>query len=290
MRQQGRKGIPIFTSQLTATLSVAMVLLLLGLIALLGIGAHTVTDGIRSSVGFDVVLSDSVKTSEVNALKQVLTSSPYALSVAYRSSDDAMARWQQDTGEDLMEVLGVNPFNGEIEVKVRPQYAATDSLALIIKPVAKMAGVKKVTVNARMIDDVNRNLRAVFVVLGVVALILLVISLALINNTVHLDIYSRRFLIHTMTLVGATGAFIRRPFLVSNVISGLIAGLIADMILAGGIVAIGSGDPVISSLVTWNEVAVVLAGVVLAGMLICLVASVFSTHRYLYSSYDDMFK
>lgn len=242
MRQQGRKGIPIFTSQLTATLSVAMVLLLLGLIALLGIGAHTVTDGIRSSVGFDVVLSDSVKTSEVNALKQVLTSSPYALSVAYRSSDDAMARWQQDTGEDLMEVLGVNPFNGEIEVKVRPQYAATDSLALIIKPVAKMAGVKKVTVNARMIDDVNRNLRAVFVVLGVVALILLVISLALINNTVHLDIYSQRFLIHTMTLVGATGAFIRRPFLVSNVISGLIAGLIADMILAGGIVAIGSGD------------------------------------------------
>lgn len=290
MRQQGRKGIPIFTSQLTATLSVAMVLLLLGLIALLGIGAHTVTDGIRSSVGFDVVLSDSVKTYEVNALKQVLTSSPYALSVAYRSSDDAMARWQQDTGEDLMEVLGVNPFNGEIEVKVRPQYAATDSLALIIKPVAKMAGVKKVTVNARMIDDVNRNLRAVFVVLGVVALILLVISLALINNTVHLDIYSRRFLIHTMTLVGATGAFIRRPFLVSNVISGLIAGLIADMILAGGIVAIGSGDPVISSLVTWNEVAVVLAGVVLAGMLICLVASVFSTNRYLYASYDDMFK
>lgn len=290
MRQQGRKGIPIFTSQLTATLSVAMVLLLLGLIALLGIGAHTVTDGIRSSVGFDVVLSDSVKTSEVNALKQVLTSSPYALSVAYRSSDDAMARWQQDTGEDLMEVLGVNPFNGEIEVKVRPQYAATDSLALIIKPVAKMAGVKKVTVNARMIDDVNRNLRAVFVVLGVVALILLVISLALINNTVHLDIYSGRFLIHTMTLVGATGAFIRRPFLVSNVISGLIAGLIADMILAGGIVAIGSGDPVISSLVTWNEVAVVLAGVVLAGMLICLVASVFSTNRYLYASYDDMFK
>ncbi len=290
MRQQGRKGIPIFTSQLTATLSVAMVLLLLGLIALLGIGAHTVTDGIRSSVGFDVVLSDSVKTSEVNALKQVLTSSPYALSVAYRSSDDAMARWQQDTGEDLMEVLGVNPFNGEIEVKVRPQYAATDSLALIIKPVAKMAGVKKVTVNARMIDDVNRNLRAVFVVLGVVALILLVISLALINNTVHLDIYSRRFLIHTMTLVGATGAFIRRPFLVSNVISGLIAGLIADMILAGGIVAIDSGDPVISSLVTWNEVAVVLAGVVLAGMLICLVASVFSTNRYLYASYDDMFK
>ncbi len=232
-----------------------MVLLLLGLIALLGIGAHTVTDGIRSSVGFDVVLSDSVKTSEVNALKQVLTSSPYALSVAYRSSDDAMARWQQDTGEDLMEVLGVNPFNGEIEVKVRPQYAATDSLALIIKPVAKMAGVKKVTVNARMIDDVNRNLRAVFVVLGVVTLILLVISLALINNTVHLDIYSRRFLIHTMTLVGATGAFIRRPFLVSNVISGLIAGLIADMILAGG-----------------------------------LVASVFSTNRYLYASYDDMFK
>ncbi|WP_290147313.1 cell division protein FtsX [Muribaculum intestinale] len=290
MRQQGRKGIPIFTSQLTATLSVAMVLLLLGLIALLGIGAHTVTDGIRSSVGFDVVLSDSVKTSEVNALKQVLTSSPYALSVAYRSSDDAMARWQQDTGEDLMEVLGVNPFNGEIEVKVRPQYAATDSLALIIKPVAKMAGVKKVTVNARMIDDVNRNLRAVFVVLGVVTLILLVISLALINNTVHLDIYSQRFLIHTMTLVGATGAFIRRPFLVSNVISGLIAGLIADMILAGGIVAIGSGDPVISSLVTWNEVAVVLAGVVLAGMLICLVASVFSTNRYLYASYDDMFK
>ena len=290
MRQQGRKGIPIFTSQLTATLSVAMVLLLLGLIALLGIGAHTVTDGIRSSVGFDVVLSDSVKTSEVNALKQVLTSSPYALSVAYRSSDDAMARWQQDTGDDLMEVLGVNPFNGEIEVKVRPQYAATDSLALIIKPVAKMAGVKKVTVNARMIDDVNRYLRAVFVVLGVVALILLVISLALINNTVHLDIYSQRFLIHTMTLVGATGAFIRRPFLVSNVISGLIAGLIADMILAGGIVAIGSGDPVISSLVTWNEVAVVLAGVVLAGMLICLVASVFSTNRYLYASYDDMFK
>ncbi len=290
MKQQSRKGIPIFTSQLTATLSVAMVLLLLGLIAMLGIGAHTVTDSIRSSVGFDVVLSDSVKPSEVNALKQALISAPYTSSVVCRSSEDVMTQWQHDTGEDLMEVLGVNPFNGEIEVKVRPQYADTDSLSSIITPIAKMAGVKSITINARMIEKINDNLRAVFVVLGIVAVVLLVISLALINNTVHLDIYSRRFLIHTMTLVGATGAFIRRPFLISNVISGLIAGVIAGVLLAGGLMILRSGDPVIAGVVPLDQAAWVFVGVLFLGMLICLVASAFSTNRYLRASYDDMFK
>jgi cell division transport system permease protein len=290
MKQQGRKGIPIFTSQLTATLSVAMVLLLLGLIAMLGISAHTVTNDIRSSVGFDVVLNDSVTAKEINALKHTFVSAPYALSVAYRSSDDAMAQWQRDTGEDLMDVLGVNPFNGEIEVKVKPQFAATDSLSKIIAPVAKLAGVKRVVVNARMIDDINRNLRTIFVALGSVALVLLLISLALINNTVHLDIYSRRFLIYTMTLVGATGGFIRRPFLISNMLSGIIAALIADVLLVGGLFALRSDDPMLANLIPWGQAAYVLVGVVVAGVLICLAASAFSTTRYLHTSYDDMFK
>ncbi|WP_295732056.1 ABC transporter permease [uncultured Muribaculum sp.] len=290
MKQQGRKGISIFTSRLTATLSVAMVLLLLGLIALLGIGAHTVTTGIRSSVGFDVVLADSIRPAEVETVRKALVAAPYALDVTYRSSDDAMFQWRRDTGEDLMEVLGVNPFNGEIEVKVKPEYAVTDSLAAIVKPVARMSGVKKVTVNARMIDEVNRNLRALFIVLGSVALVLLVISLALINNTVHLDIYSRRFLIHTMTLVGATGSFIRRPFLVSNAVSGLIAGVISGAVLAGALAAFRSGDPMLAGLVSWQSAAWVFPAMVLTGVLICFVAAAFSTNRYLRASYDDMFR
>lgn len=191
--------------------------------------------------------------------------------------------------EDLMEVLGVNPFNGEIEVKVRPQYAATDSLALIIKPVAKMAGVKKVTVNARMIDDVNRNLRAVFVVLGVVALILLVISLALINNTVHLDIYStvphthndacRRYgCVHTPTVPcqqcnQRTDCRTDCGYDTCRRHRGHRLGRSCDFI---------AGDMERGSCRIGRRV--------LAGMLICLVASVFSTNRYLYASYDDMFK
>ncbi len=290
MKRQARKGISIFTSQLTATLSVAMVLVLLGMIAMLGIAAHNVSDNIRSSVGFDVVLADSVTTQQVNSLKRTFMSASYAAGVTFMSSDDAMEQWRRDTGEDLIEVLGVNPFNSEIEVKVRPEYASSDSLAKITAPICKMDGVKQVTVNSRMIDDINRNLNAVFMVLGIVAVVLLVISLALINNTVHLDIYSRRFLIHTMTLVGATGAFIRKPFLISNLISGLIAAVIADLILCGGMWALVSGDPLFSWVVPWSQAAWVLGGVVLTGMLICLLASLFSTTRYLRASYDDMFK
>lgn len=290
MKQKGRKGISIFTSHLSATLSVALVLMTVGLMALTALHVRSVTDSIRSRTGFDVEFAETATPAQINALYRKVAKANYTANTTFRSADDVMAQWQRDTGEDLMQVLGVNPFNAELTVNVKAAYASSDSLTAIASPLAKMPGVGTIALNNGMIDRINSNIRTVMIAGGCVALALFLISLVLINNTVHLDIYSRRFLIHTMQLVGATDWFIRRPFLLSNMFGGFVAGLVADAALIAGLLALRGNGVLGPDLVSWTEVGAVAGGVLLLGIIICVSAALFSTTRYLRLSYDDMFK
>lgn len=290
MEKQRHNVISTFSAQITSTVSVALVLLVLGIIFLLGIAAHTVTTDIKENMGFNVILSDSVADKQVNALKQRLGRAPFTSSLTYFSPEDAMNKWKEDTGEDLMQVLGVNPFSGELEVKVKAGYASSDSIAAITAPLSAMAGVSSISVHTDMVDAINDNLRSVALILIIVAAALLFISFALINNTVRLTVYSRRFLIHTMKLVGACGSFIRRPFINSNMLSGLIAGLFASLILGGALLYLHRADIFIAKALPWEPVAPVLALLPVAGVIICALAALFATNKYLRLSYDEMFK
>lgn len=290
MEKKGKKGISTFSAQITSTVSVALVLLLLGIISMLGIAARSITTEIRENMGFSVILSDTVTVNNVNSLKKQFSTSPGVSGIIYFSSEDALQKWQEETGEDLVKVLGVNPLPGEIEVKVKARYASTDSIAKMIAPLKKLPYVSEVSVHSDMVDSINHNIKSIVLVLTIVAAALLFISFALINNTVRLTVYSRRFLIHTMKLVGATGGFIRRPIINSNMLSGLIAAIIADLLLAGALFYLHSADRVIASAVPWEEAAWVFGGIIIIGIAICSIASLFATNKFLRSDYDDMFK
>ncbi len=289
MQKRKRKIFSGFTAQLTSTVSVALVLLLIGIIAFLGIAGRSLTDNIKENMGFNLVFSDNVTTSQVNSVKQTLTSSPKISSIRYYSKEDALNQWQKDTGEDLMAMLGVNPFSGEMEVKVKADYACTDSIDALVEQWRGVKYVDEIVVNDQMTDSINRNVRSIAFVLSIIAAALLFISFALINNTVRLTVYSRRFLIHTMKLVGATGGFIRRPIVAQNMVSGLIAGLVASLILGGIVAYFVASDPSLAALIPIAAGIIVIAGLIILGIIICGASATFATNKYLRTSYDNMF-
>ncbi|TGY05217.1 ABC transporter permease [Muribaculum sp. NM65_B17] len=290
MEKRPNKGISTFSAQITATISVALVLLLIGIIAMLGIAAHSITRNIKENIGFDIVLTDTATDAEVNQLKSKWTASPYTASVRYYSKEDALMNWEEETGENLMDVLGINPFSGELEVKVKADYASSDSINKIITPLKSLPYVHEVNVHTELVDSINRNINSVSLILIIITCALLFISFALINNTVRLTVYSRRFIIHTMKLVGATGSFIRRPFINANVVSGIVSALIASAILAGTLYYLQGIDSGIASAITWPQAACVFAGILIIGIIICAVAALFATNKYLRLDYDDMFR
>ncbi|MDE5650328.1 MAG: permease-like cell division protein FtsX [Duncaniella sp.] len=284
--------IPLFSTRATATVSVALVLFILGLASLVGIAAHKVTEGIKENIGFVVLFNEDVTASEIAAVKKVVAGHPGTAKCDYSSPEMVLERWQKIVGEDedIMSLAEVNPFVGEMDVHVTPAYASPDSIDVIVSPLMLMPQVSDVKVHTEMIDRINSTLRSVTLGLLIVAIALLVISFVLIFNTVRLSVYARRFTIHTMKLVGATSGFIRKPFLVDNIVNGLIAGIIAVGALS---LLIYYGKALNLSVVSLLDVSIVLpvfAGVMVIGVVLCLVAALFAANRYLRLSYDEMFK
>lgn len=268
----------------------SLVLLLLGIVAFLVIATHSVTESIKENMGFDVIVKEGTSERNINRLKQRWTNAPYVSSVKYRSADDALREWQEETGEDLIELLGVNPFSPEFDVRVKSEYANLDSIEKIIAPLQNLSPVSEITVHSDMIESINKNIRSISIILAIVAAALLLISMVLINNTIRLAVYSRRFIIHTMKLVGAKSGFIRKPFIRSNILNGIIASVIAILLLSGILYYTQSIDPMIISAIGHETILYVFAGIPVAGILICSLAAINATNKYLRISYDEMFK
>lgn len=284
-----RKGFSSLSVQLTATVSVALVLLLLGMVATLATSARKITTDIKEHMGFDVVLKEQSTLDDVNRFKQLFSEAPYVASFRYFSPEEANATWHEDMGENLTELLDVNPFLPEFEVNVKEQYAVADSLDKIMLPLAEMKEVEEVNGHTEVIDSVNRSISTVMLILAVAVLTLLPISFVLINNTVRLTIFSRRFLIHTMKLVGASRGFIRKPFLLSNLLQGLIAGVIASGVLTGIYFYLWSLDASLRAVADPAMLICICAGMLIVGSLLCVAAAAWSTQRYLTLNYDDLF-
>lgn len=290
MEKRHQTGISTFSAQITSTISVALVLLLLGIVAFMGIAAHSVTNDIRENIGFDVLLKEDTPETEINRFKQEWINSPYVSSLKYFSEDDALRQWEEETGEDLIELCGVNPFSAEFEIRVKSDYATTDSISKIIAPLKSRNYVSDIVVHTEIVESINQNISSVAFVLILIAAALILISFVLINNTVRLTVYSRRFIIHTMKLVGATSGFIRKPFIVNNIIHGIIASLIAIAILSATLYYVQTLDTSVAKAIEWSAAAVVFGGLTLTGICICAIAALMATNKYLRIDYDDMFK
>lgn len=291
MSKRKKSIISTFSAQITSTISVTLVLLILGIVAMLGVAAHNITKDFKGNIGFVVMLDEQISTEELNALKQKWRKEPYVASQRFIPAEEVFNNEMKQMGEEVLELMaGINPYQPEFEITVKPQYACRDSINNIKASLAGIAGIDEVLHDTSDIDALNNNINKGVLILSIIAAALILISFVLINNTVRLTVYSKRFIIHTMKLVGATNAFIRRPFILNNVFYGFIAAIIANLILASSIYYLHSVEHSAIAAISWNEAAIVFGGLIVIGIAICAGASLFATNKYLRLSYDDMFK
>lgn len=290
MSKEKQSKISYFQSNFTSTISVALVLLLLGIIAFLGILANTFSKELKENIGFSVVLQSETTPEQVAAMDKMWKASPYVSDVKFISKEAALQNWQAETGENLVELFGVNPLNAEYEVYVKAEYANLDSLQVIERQLKTITFVDEIAMHKSEVDAANRNISNVALVLFVIAVLLMLISFVLINNTVRLTVYSRRFLIHTMKLVGAKPGFIRRPFVISNMLNGLIAAFVSMLFLLGVYLFLQNIDEALVVSFSALEIVAVFAGLIVLGVLICGLAAFLAADKYIRLSYDDLFK
>ena len=210
------KQISTLGSRATALVSVCLVLFLLGAAALAGLAGHKLRDDARRNIGFTVMMEHECPRTDFDAMKRRLLATPAIETFIYTSAEDILAQESESLGDDIAAMLGANPYSSEFEVRMRPAYANPDSVQVLSERFAEAPGVSSVLCDVNLIAGLDNAINRTGLVLVVLALVLLVVSIALINNTVSLSIYGRRFIIHTMKLVGATGGFIRRPFIISG--------------------------------------------------------------------------
>lgn len=290
---KGSKEIKIsyLATHLTTIVSVALVLLLVGIIVFISLSSRKETTRLKERLEVNLIMNDTVSDESAKRMAQKISQMPFAVEVGSIGKEEALKEWHEETGEDLETLFGVNPLSPEIYFRVKAEYSMPDSLNIIKYRLQTLPGVQDVAMpDSEMVESMNANIRSLSVILGIVAFVMIIISFVLINNTVHLSIYSKRFTIHTMQLVGATDNFIRRPFVVSNMIAGVIAALLAAGITAISLAAaphMGWND--VATYISWGLYACVAGGMIILGMLICGVAAWIATTRYLKKEYDELF-
>ena len=230
----GKKSGSFFDMQfITSSISTMLVLLLLGMVVFFVLSANNLSRYVRENISFSVLISDDMKETDALKFQKKLNEEPFVKETSYISKDQALKEQTEAMGTDPAEFLGYNPFTASIEIKLNADYAHSDSISWIEQKIMQNKKVMEINYPQDLLDAVNSNIRKIsFLLLGLAALLTL-ISFALINNTIRLAIYSKRFLIHTMKLVGASWGFIRRPFLVRNIWIGVLAAAMADAALIG---------------------------------------------------------
>ncbi len=292
MKPQKEVKISSWAAHTTTGVSVTLALLTLGLIAMIWIAASSESRRMMEKIEISVVMADSVGDARAISISEAISNTKFAQNVRYISRQEALENWKEATGEDLEHVFGVNPLSPEIAFTVAADYSTVAGIASIKKSVSAIDGVAEVgTPDSKLIETMNSNIKKLTIGFIVVAAIMLIISFVLISNTVRLSIYSKRFTIHTMQLVGATDGFIRRPFITANAMVGAISGLVAGGVLSAVLAASGSmGFDELGTLIDWKWMGVVDAGLIVGGTLICALAALVATTRHLHQDYSELFK
>ena len=281
-----RRGVQL----VTLCISTAMVLVLLGMVVFSVLGSRNLSQWVKENLTVTVMLGDDVSENDAKRLCRDLYHRPYSKNIDYISREQALEEQTEAMGSDPSEFLGVNPFPATLELQMNSEYANRDSLKWIAAELKKNPRVTDVTYQVDLMDSVNRNLAKVNMVLLVLALLLTFVSFSLINNTVRLSVYSRRFLIHTMKLVGASWNFIRRPFVRQALLVGIIAAILAIAVLGGCVYGLYYYEPSILTIITWRELSVTAVAVLLFGIIITVTCTYISVNRFLRMSAGELYK
>lgn len=274
----------------TLCISTALVLILLGMVVFSVLSAQNLSAYVKENLTVTMMLSEDMSNPEAKELTRELYKLPYINKVNYISKEQVLKEQTAAMGTDPSEFIGTNPFVGSMEVQLKAQYANTDSLKWISKNLKNNSKVTDITYPQDLMNSVNNNLQRINIVLLVLAALLTFVSFSLINNTVRLGMYARRFTIHTMKLVGASWGFIRGPFVRNAVALGLLAAVLADGVLAGGIYALYVYEPDVLVVLTWQVMAITGGAVLLFGILITFFCSWLSVNKFLRMKAGDLYK
>ena len=285
-RPRSRRGM----QAVTLCISTTMVLILLGLVVFFVLSAHNLSAHMKENLTVTVMLKDSVTVNDAKLFCRSLYHRPYSRNIDYISQEEAQREQVKELGSDPTEFLGFNPFPATLEIQLKADYANRDSLKWITKEIKKDNRVSDIAYMEDLMDRVNANLSRVSIILLVLAVLLTFVSFSLISNTVRLSVYARRFVIHTMKLVGASWSFIRRPFLKQAVGVGIIAAILANGVLGAGVYGLYLTQPGVSDIVTWEVLAVTAASVLLFGIVITMLCAWLAVNKFLRMKAGELYK
>ena len=270
-------------SYLSSVISISLVLFLMGITGLLAINAKSVSDYFKEHIHVAVVLKQDVKDADSTLLMRQVMAAGHVRDavrgISYISREQGAGEMAELLGTDFLDVFDYNPLPASIELKLKADYVQTDSIAVMQTSLMKFSFVQEVSYEAPLVSAINNNLRRIGIVLAAVIAVLLFISFVLIHNTIRLSVYSRRFTIYTMRLVGATRSFIRKPFMVQAFIQGLISSLIAILLLMGLLYLVQKEFSGILMLVSPHLFLAVLACIVVTGIMLCRISTFFVVNK-----------
>ncbi|MFY9362970.1 MAG: permease-like cell division protein FtsX [Dysgonamonadaceae bacterium] len=278
-----------FNAKITSIVSITLVLVLLGLTILTLFLGNRLSDYVKENVSFSVILEHNVTDAQIAETRKRLDDMPFVKSSRFISKEEAKELLIQDLGEDPEELLGFNPAPDCIEIFLKSEYANTDSLAKVSEIIKAETNIDDLLYQQEVIELINNNLSKITAILLILSVVLLFISFTLISNTIRLSIYAKRFLIHTMNLVGAVDAFIRKPFVKEHMIMGIIAGLLADGIILGILYYFGMEYADLRSILTVNDITLLFGTVIVLGIIITGTATVVSVNHYLKMDPDSLY-
>jgi cell division transport system permease protein len=283
MKQKRDKSIirRLISSYITTVISISLVLFMLGLIGIMALSSKRLSNYVKENISFSVFLKDGVKDADILRLQKNLDAAPYVKSTLFITKEMAADQLKKDLGEEFVEYLEYNPLPSAIEVKYHAEYANPDSISVIERELKEFSQVDEVYYQKNLVSLINDNVNRISFVVLVFCVLLLVVAIALISNTMRLSVYSKRFTIKTMQLVGATRGFIRWPFLKASVYQGIIAALIAIGLLSA---VISIAERELDSIVSLNDFSLVgiLFGLeIIVGVIITTFSAFFAVNRYL---------
>ena len=277
------------TSSLSTMLSISLVLLMLGSMGFIYLNTQRLTNYIKENVGFTLILQENIKKVDRLQLQKSLDASPEIKSTEFVSKEDAAKILESDLGEDFITFLGFNPLSASIDVYMNAEYANEKRIEALENELQKKPIIKEIIIPKDLIAAINNNIKKLSTILISFCSLLLIVAIALINNTIRLTVYSQRFTIQSMKLVGATNAFIRKPFIRNGVLQGVFAALIGIVFLIIGLFSLHKEMPELLLLEDMPTIGIIFTGILIFGVLISTIVTNFSVGKYLKMNENDLY-
>ena len=278
-------------SYFMSLMSIALVLFLLGVFALLMMHAQKLSNHLKENIGFEIVMNSNMKEDNILKLQKKLDAMPAVKSTTYITKDEAIRRLSEDLGEDFLQWLGneENPLLPSIDVRFKADYANNDSINLIQAQLLKNKDIKEIYYHKSLVNLINQNMNRIGLGLMIASLVLLIIAITLIRNTIRLSIYSKRFLVRSMQLVGATPAYIRRPFIRSGIAQGFFGALIADAFLTLLLYGLYQRLPELTLVQDYTIIICIFGGIIVLGILLGGLSTRSALRKYLNADVDKLY-